>query len=54
MTVIAYKARKPRPARAGVTLFVHVRQTTLIAHLAPPRRLAEAAPTPRKTSRRLT
>ena len=54
MNVIAFKAKDTRPAKAGVTVFMHLRQTTLIAHLAPQRRAVETAATVRKTSRTLT
>ena len=51
MNVITFKASKTRPAKAGVTVFMHLRQTTLIAHLAPKRRIHEASKPSKQTSR---
>ena len=51
MNVIALGSRKPQTSKGGVTLFMHVRHTTLIAHLAVPRRHRNAATKVRKTSR---
>ena len=54
MSVIAFKARKTRPVKAGVTVFMHLRQTTLIAHLAPKRRILETSKPSKQTSRTRT
>lgn len=51
MSVIAFKSRKPRTAKAGVTVFMHLRQTTLIAHLAPQRRATDVSVSTRRSSR---
>ncbi len=54
MNVIPFKARKTAPERGGVTLFLHIRKTTLIAHLSPPRQHRGNTHAPRKTSRTLS
>ena len=43
MTVIPFPRPKDRPARRGATLFLHIRKTTLIAHMNA-QRPAKAAP----------
>ena len=53
MNVVTFTPRKPETAKGGVTLFLHVRQTTLIAHLAPPRRHRVAVKRRKQTSRTL-
>lgn len=54
MNVIAFKPKEKQRPTGGVTLFFHVRRTTLIAHLAAPRRPREMAEASRRTSRSLT
>lgn len=54
MNVIAFKPKPKDRPRGGVTLFFHVRQTTLIAHLAAPRRHREIAQIRCRTSVKVT
>ena len=37
MKVVAFPRPKDPPARCGATLFMHIRKTTLIAHMNAPR-----------------
>lgn len=53
MNVVAFKAKKPAAGKGGATLFMHVRQTTVIAHLAAPRKNRLVTGPARTTSRTL-